>query len=803
MSAASVFLTTSLSKVCGTPDTDEKDEKEKAEAGITADRSCTDICCFPIFFVFWIGMMILLYVAVTQGEPERLLFATDYNGDTCGGAGENNANSEAGKDADGNAKGANAMAPYGKFVYYPRLAEDALLAIEEGDPTKIEMYGVCVAECPAAGTISCTYEKDFAVKTANTITKDGKSVLDKQGAFKMQRQLAFMRDGCWDVFVDTKNVFYRCLPWPVVNSTKTYECTTVDVNGKAQTATIANPSKCLGELVSTEVKIKKETNGGGQLLDALVALSGSIQQHVGDVMNSYATITFCGLVVSAILGFLFIQLMRLVAGIIVWTIILALWVLFLASTLVCFYKAGIITNEGMQKALEMAANRTGKDIDSIDINASLRLDQVSPADEANTIKMFEFASYILAVITFLYIFVVIAVRKRIALCIAIIKFAGKMIGRMKMILLYPFVTLFWVTFIMLYALSIGGLIASTASSLNMADLNAAKASINSGASPADIKAEIAAQMASQNTNTSGNATEPKAMTMAEVSENKLTRYMLMYHFFGYLWTNQLVQSMGMIIMAISVGSGYFVTDSADTPKWAVINATKKTWRYHAGSAIFGALIIAIVQFIRAIMMYVTKQVEAQAGGADKLPMHMKVIMAVANCCMWCVEKIVKFLTKNAYIIVGIEGKYFCTAAFRSFKLLFANAVRFAVMVTVSFFMLLLARIAVALWSAMVCYIVLTNADRYIADGEFEILNTAAPCAIVFVVAFIVSTAFFEAYGMTIDTLLLCFCVDEKRQKENAGAFNYASVHKLDEFISGAADGEEVEDGDDKKEQAAP
>ncbi len=37
-------------------------------------------------------------------------------------------------------------------------------------------------------------------------------------------------------------------------------------------------------------------------------------------------------------------------------------------------------------------------------------------------------------------------------------------------------------------------------------------------------------------------------------------------------------------------------------------------------------------------------------------------MCFIKCCMWCLEKIVAFINRNAYILIAIKGKGYCCAA---------------------------------------------------------------------------------------------------------------------------------------------
>ena len=44
------------------------------------------------------------------------------------------------------------------------------------------------------------------------------------------------------------------------------------------------------------------------------------------------------------------------------------------------------------------------------------------------------------------------------------------------------------------------------------------------------------------------------------------------------------------------------------------------------------------------------------------------LMCCVKCCAWCLEKIVMFINRNAYIMVGIKGTNYCSSACRALKL---------------------------------------------------------------------------------------------------------------------------------------
>ena len=71
----------------------------------TQQRKCRDSFCCLLFLVFWAGMIVVGAFGIYFGNPARLLYGTDYLGQTCG-------SSTAVKDS--------------KYIVYPRVNEDFL-----------------------------------------------------------------------------------------------------------------------------------------------------------------------------------------------------------------------------------------------------------------------------------------------------------------------------------------------------------------------------------------------------------------------------------------------------------------------------------------------------------------------------------------------------------------------------------------------------------------------------------------------------------------------------------------------------
>lgn len=131
-------------------------------------------------------------------------------------------------------------------------------------------------------------------------------------------------------------------------------------------------------------------------------------------------------------------------------------------------------------------------------------------------------------------------------------------------------------------------------------------------------------------------------------------------------------------------------------------------RYHLGTIAFGSFLIAVVQLIRIIFEYYRSQIEK----ANKENPMIKCLIWTTRCCLDCLERFIKFISKNAYIQCAITGKNFCASAWNAFVLILTNALRFGTASSIGFIFVMLGTLFVGTANAMICYCVLTYVEQF-------------------------------------------------------------------------------------------
>lgn len=222
-----------------------------------------------------------------------------------------------------------------------------------------------------------------------------------------------------------------------------------------------------------------------------------------------------------------------------------------------------------------------------------------------------------------------------------------------------------------------------------------------------------------------------------------------YSVFTLLWNNALMVAVGQCIVA-GAAAAWFFTPRANKGSTAVLRtAVWNTFRYHFGSLAFGACILAGVQFLRLTLMYFQKQAEAHKNKV------MVLILQCLGCLLYCLEKCIKFLNKNAYIQIAIMGTNFCTSAKNAFFLILRNILRFS---TVA----MLGTMIYAIGSSFI--VVTTTASGYlILQALRPDVSPVAPVISYVVVSILIAMLYMNIYAMAVDTSLQCFAAAEEMQ----------------------------------------
>ncbi|XP_012592251.1 choline transporter-like protein 1 isoform X2 [Microcebus murinus] len=330
-------------------------------------------------------------------------------------------------------------------------------------------------------------------------------------------------------------------------------------------------------------------------------------------------------------------------------------------------------------------------------------------DNLRALLIYAISATVFTVILFL---IMLVMRKRVALTIALFHVAGKVFIHLPLLVFQPFWTffallLFWVYWIMTL-LFLG---------------------------------------------TTGSAVQNE-QGFVEFKISGPLQYMWWYHVVGLIWISEFILACQQMTVAGAVVTYYFTRDKRNLPFTPILASVNRLIRYHLGTVAKGSFIITLVKIPRMILMYIHSQLKGKENACARC------VLKSCICCLWCLEKCLNYLNQNAYTATAINSTNFCTSAKDAFVILVENALRVAAINTVGDFMLFLGKVLIVC-STGLAGIMLLN---YQQDYTVWVL----PLIIVCLFAFLVAHCFLSIYEMVVDVLFLCFAIDTKYNDGSPG-----------------------------------
>uniref|UniRef100_G1RNV2 Choline transporter-like protein n=1 Tax=Nomascus leucogenys TaxID=61853 RepID=G1RNV2_NOMLE len=602
-----------------------------------------------------------------------------------------------------------------------------IIAWTHGDPRKViyptdsrgEFCGqkgtknICVEKCPdryltylnARSSRDFEYYKQFCVP-----------------GFKNNKGVAeVLRDGdCPAVLIPSKPLARRCFPAIhaykgvlMVGNETTYE----DGHGSRKN-------------ITDLVEGAKKANG---VLEA--------RQLAMRIFEDYTVSWYwiiIGLVIAMAMSLLFIILLRFLAGIMVWVMIIMVILVLGYGIFHCYMEYSRLRGEA------------GSDVSLVDLGFQTDFRVYLHLRQTWLAFMI-----ILSILEVIIILLLIFLRKRILIAIALIKEASRAVGYVMCSMLYPLVTFFLLCLCIAYW-------ASTAVFLSTSN-EAVYKIFDDGPCPFTAKTCNPETFPSSNESRQcPNARCQFAFYGGESGYHRALLGLQIFNAFMFFWLANFVLALGQVTLAGAFASYYWALRKPDDlPAFPLFSAFGRALRYHTGSLAFGALILAIVQIIRVILEYLDQRLKAAENK------FAKCLMTCLKCCFWCLEKFIKFLNRNAYIMIAIYGTNFCTSARNAFFLLMRNIIRVAVLDKVTDFLFLLGKLLIVGSVGILAFFFFTHRIRIVQDTAPPLNYYWVPILTVIVGSYLIAHGFFSVYGMCVDTLFLCFLEDLERNDGSA------------------------------------
>ena len=203
-----------------------------------------------------------------------------------------------------------------------------------------------------------------------------------------------------------------------------------------------------------------------------------------------------------------------------------------------------------------------------------------------------------------------------------------------------------------------------------------------------------------------------------------------------------------MVLAGAFARWYWTFDKGDVPCCILAVSFSNAVFYHLGTVAFGSFIIAVIRMIRTIVSYVESKLKMYNNDLTRC------LICLCKCCLWCLEKFMRFINRNAYIMCAIKSTSFCKSARDAFNLLMRNLVRVVVLDNVVNFLLFLGKLAIVLITGTVSYLAFSGQIPDIAEDVPSLNFFYTPVIFIVLGSYFIASSFFSVYGMAVDTLFL-------------------------------------------------
>uniref|UniRef100_A0A4W4GM31 Choline transporter-like protein n=1 Tax=Electrophorus electricus TaxID=8005 RepID=A0A4W4GM31_ELEEL len=608
------------------------------------NRSCTDIICCVLFMLVVTGYLVVGILAWLYGDPRHVLYPRNSTGMFCGVS-------------------PNQDKPNVFYFNILNCATATNIMAAALNGLQCPTTQICVSSCPSNfwalnplaylpnADLTKFFQQDLCVPSFNLSTTS------------LTATQIINKELCPSFYTPTTAVLGRCLPslGPEYNNVPS----NFSLPGMSNNATVNVIKNATSDLVSSF-----------NARDVGVRI-------FADFASTWQWIVL-GLVIAMVVSLLFLLLLRFLAAILIWILILGVLAVGAFGIWYCYREYAMLANS------TVTYNNVGFST-NVDVYLQIR----------DTWLAF---LILLSVAEAVLLLTLIFLRTRILIAIALIRESSKAVSYMMTTLIYPLVSfVFLVVCVSYWGITALYLATSGAPVYNVVALNMSQSDCSTV-----ITGNQTCDPLAFNSSMYPSCPSARCVFIKYNKDGLFQRNLFnlqIYNVFAFLWCVNFVIALGQCTLAGAFASYYWAFHKpSDIPTCPLASSFMRALRYHVGSLAFGALILTIVQIIRIILEYIDHKCRAAQNCC------VRFILCCLKCCFWCLEKFIKFLNRNAYIMIAIYGKNFCVSA--------KNAVVFG--------------------------------------------------------AYLIAHGFFSVYNMCVDTLFLCFLEDLERNDGSAEKPYYMS-----------------------------
>nr|XP_018910592.1 PREDICTED: CTL-like protein 2 isoform X1 [Bemisia tabaci] len=671
-------------------------------------RSCTDLCCLLVFVAFLVSWGALGFYAFKHGDITPLILPSDTAGRVCGVDPE--------------------VVSRRKLFFFDLSQCAKPNVVFKGCKTP----QVCVEQCPKENWAADPYINQL--KPANWPTIQKQLICTKPEIANSVNSLSKLKSVidenlCARYYIKSHSIAKRCIP------------TLKDI-------------KSANDFLKENRVNWTDLTDGAQAIQYYEKARITAEKVFDDLKISGAYIIY-GALAALVISVFYIILLRWLSGIMIWLSLLSFIVILSFSVFLCYGKYVEIKNSPKSEF------RLPPSI----INRSIE-DYIEAFN--NNEDIWFWAMIVIGIALVITFSLIICLRKRIRIAIALIKEGSKAIGSSLTSLIFPLfpwildiLVISWAAVVFFYLYSLGKSIYKVEGLSNSSDCVCTN-SYKDG----DLCTLNEWKLNCHNKFSPSTPCLDAKCAYSPRESDRYIDYLHLYNLFGLLWGMAFVSGFSQMVLAGVFATWYWTLHKRDVPYFVICGSLARTIRYHLGTIAFGSLLIAICGYIRIMIEYIQKTCKKYQDSS------------IAKAVIWCfrcfftfLDAVLRFISRNAYIMCAIHGSNFTRSAKDAFGLLSRNAIRVVVLDQVTSLLFFIGKVVITgIMVGIMYYFLMIRPNDVMTSLNYP----GVPIIFVAIFSFLIASMFFKVYTMAIETLFLCFCEDSERNDGTANRPYYMS-----------------------------
>lgn len=197
---------------------------------------------------------------------------------------------------------------------------------------------------------------------------------------------------------------------------------------------------------------------------------------------------------------------------------------------------------------------------------------------------------------------------------------------------------------------------------------------------------------------------------------------------------------------------WYFTSSQDTRgRFSLRQGFWWAFRYNQGSLALGSFLLAIIWTLRVTLEFLNNQIAKLKGKSG----IAQTVVSCTRCCLDCFHRFIKFLNKNAYVMVVLNGEPFCTSAMQACILALKNSGNFFIAHGIGKVIHSLGKVFISVANTGIGYLVIT----YVPSFQEDIDQPVPFLVLIFIMSYKLASSFMNVYQDCGLAILQCLYAD--------------------------------------------